>query len=372
MGIGKNKLENENITTEHYFAYVKKQNQLREFASVLAGRAYENPTKENIGDLVAFSFGSEKFLGSVEPNSLIAVMGLFDGSGYFANPVIAELVKRGIEEYEGEPEGYLLSALRTYAIANKEFKSQGNEESLAKCLKRKNDAEARLEKYAPKAEATKNKTLKNTYEQKTLQAKYEYEAQAGKLGRVYDCVEEEFALAEKAYAKRSELKNGKSVDGVIARTINKSFKFSGMGMVEEFLSFCSESKVPLNQSLTMEFIDAYNSGLSNEFSRFNDRNCQSESMNRLIQTIVDDGMGIYEAKSKGSQSVHATVKEREVKIEEIADIFKQGGKNMVENAESTAEYKTSNGEANPIVSSEELAGIIAGLDDCTQSEGMTE
>ena len=358
-----NELDKERISVEEYFAREKKQTQFREFASVLAGRAYEDPNKENIGNLVAFSFGSEKFLKRVEPNSLIAVMSLYDGAGYFSNPVIADLVKRGIEEYEGEPEGYLLSALRTYAIANKEFKSQGNKESLKTCLQRKNRAKERVEEYGEKAQKTKNNFLKSVYEDKFAEAKGDYEAQESKLARGYVVVEEEFDLAEKAYARRSDFKKGKSVDGVIARTIAKSFKSADMGMVEEFIIFCAESKAPLNHCLTREFVDAYNSGLSYEFSRFNDRNYQSESMGRFIQTIVDDGMEIYEAKSNGAQSAHATVKEREVAIEEIADIFKQGGKNMVENADQTAEDKTSNEDASQIVSQDELAGIIAGLED---------
>ena len=366
-------LDKERISVEEYFAREKKQTQFREFASVLAGRAYEDPNKENIGNLVAFSFGSEKFLKRVEPNSLIAVMGLYDGAGYFANPVIAELVKRGIEDYEGEPEGYLLSALRTYAIANKEFNEQGNKESLRTCLQRKNMAKKRVEELGEKVLKTKNRTLQGVYEDKFAGAKVDYIAQESKLARGYFVVEEEFALAEKAYAKRGELKKGKSVDSVIARTLSKSFKVADVGMVEEFLNFFADSKVPLNHCLTREFIEAYNSGLSYEFSRFNDRNCQSESMGRFIQTIVDDGMEIYEAESNKAYG-HATVKEREVSEEDIADIFKQGGKNMVENADQTAEdkVKISDGDSYPIVSDEELAGIIADLDDFSQSEGMTE
>ena len=221
MGISNYKLENENISAENYFSYIKKQNQLREFASVLAGRAYADPSKENIGNLVAFSFGSEKFLGSVEPNSLIAVMGLYDGAGYFANPVIADLVNRGIEEFDGEPEGYLLSALRTYAIANKEFKEQGNKESLRTCLQRKNRAKERVEEFGEKVQKTKNRTLKGVYEDKFAGAKVDYMAQESKLARGYVAVEKEFALAEKAYAKRGELRKGKSVDKLIAKMINE-------------------------------------------------------------------------------------------------------------------------------------------------------
>lgn len=355
--------DNSYISARKYFAREKKQTQLREYASVLAGRAYANPSKENIGNLVAFSFGSEKFLGSVEPNSLIAVMSLFDGAGYFANPVIAELVKRGIEEYEGEPEGYLLSALRTYAIANKEFNEQGNKESLRTCLQRKNRAKERVEEFGEKVLKTKNRTLQGVYEDKFAGAKVDYIAQESKLARGYFVVEEEFALAEKAYAKRGELKKGKSVDSVIARTLSRSFKTADVGMVEGFLKFFADSKVPLNHCLTREFIDAYNSGLSVEFSRFNDRNCQAESMGILIQSIVDDGMAIYEQETQKAHA-HARVKEREVSEEDIADIFKQGATNSTENVHPTVVRED--------ITEEDVADVMSQLDSLPLDSGMID
>lgn len=328
MGINNNKLANENLSADQYFADVKKDGMFREFSAILAGRVFQEANNENIGNLVGFSLGSEKYLGHVEPNALIAVMSVLDGGAYAGNPVVKSAVDRAIAEFHGEPEGYMLSALARYAEANQIYQKKHKDETLLEAIQKKNIAEANVEKYNNLAQGNVG-SLKRHYEAKLDDAKKQYEVEAGKLGMGYKGVEEAFALAENAYAKRGEQKGNKSVDGIVATLIHN--RINGKNpMFYDVKTLCAFAKAPVSQAKSKEVLDSLMSVYDNGLNQINILNNRHEAI-PAINKVIAEGAEIYKVQLAEEQQRARAEREAKAK-EENYNIFNQSSSDESEDS----------------------------------------
>ena len=345
MGVNNNKLANSTLSADQYFADIKKDGMFREFSAILAGRVFQEANNENIGNLVGFSLGSEKYLGHVEPNALMAVMSVLDGGAYFGNPVIKRAVDKAIIEYHGEPEGYMLSALVRYAEANQIYQRKHKDETLLEAIQKKNLAKTKLEKYNSLANSSVG-PLRNHYEAKLEAAKVDYEIEAEKLGNGYQGVEDLFALAEHAYAKRGEQKGNKSVDGIVATLIHN--RINGKNPIfYDVKTLYSFAKAPISQTKSKEVLDSLMSVYDNGLNQINILNNRHEAI-PAINKVIAEGAEIYKVQLAEEQQRARAEREAKAK-EDNSNIFNQSSSDESEDS-ATFGYE--------IVTEKELADIM--------------